>query len=370
MTPTNQSNSNSRKFFDLLRDGLTRLRPKNSLQNLEPEVANPDQFSVSNPFVCAYLETRSGRQLTEGSVDTYENHLSQYVAFLGNRGVQLLDAEYTDVIAFVEQCVDNENRQSTIEGKLTSVRELYAFIRLRTDAAKALTLDPIELDQIDISEYNTPPAIVREPLDREELRKLFDAMNSYRNRLLVIVAAETGLRNSDLRNLRVSDVDFEDHEIHVRDPKNAVPYDVPISRDLCKELQIWCGQYRSGYGRGVDQEYLFPSQHGAKLETNSALNNIVTSAAERAGIQKTIATSEVPPEQRDRYDGETEVREWNRVTVHTLRHTCFTLMKEAGIPLQYRQLVANHRDPQTTQQYSHGREEEFSSIREQFNVPR
>lgn len=370
MTSPRQSNKRSRTFLDLLRDGITHLKPRDSVQDLEPDVKAPNDFSVSNPFVCAYLETRSGRQLTEGSVDTYENNLCQYVAFLKTRDVHLLDAELTDVIAFVEQCVDDKNRQSTIEGKLTAVRELYAFIRLRTEAAKVLTLDPIELERIDLSEYNTPPEIEREPLSREELRKLFDAMNSYRNRLLVIVAAETGLRNSDLRNLRVNDVDFDAYEIHVRDPKNSVPYDVPISRDLGIELQIWCDQYRTGYGRGVHEEYLFPSQYGGKLETNSALNNIVTSAAERAGIQETIGTSKVPSGQRNQYDGTKEVREWQRVTVHTLRHTCFTLMKEAGVPLPYRQLVANHGDPRTTQQYSHGREQEFSSIRDQFNVPR
>ncbi|MEZ3162319.1 site-specific integrase [Halorubrum sp. RMP-47] len=370
MTPPLQSNSDSRTFFDLLRDGITRLTPRYSVRDFEPDVINPDQFSASNPFVCAYLETRSGRQLTEGSVETYEHNLKQYITFLEKRDIQLLDVELTDVIAFVEQCVDDGNRQSTIEGKLTAIRELYAFIRLRTDAAKALTLDPIELDRIDISEYNTPPDIEREPLSREELRKLFDAMDSYRNRLLAILAAETGLRNSDLRNIHVDDVDFDVREVHVRDPKNAVPYDVPISRDLCLELQVWCEQYRAGYGGSKNAQYLFPSQNGAKLETNSALNDIVTSAAERAGIQETIGKSRVSPEQRTQYNGKTEVREWNRVTVHTLRHTCLTLMKEAGVSLPYRQLVANHRNPQTTQQYSHGREQEFSSIRKQFNAPR
>jgi integrase/recombinase XerD len=368
MTPPPSSDPGT--VIEQLRNGITQLTSRTSLQDFEPDVAEPDRFSVSNPFACAYLETRRGRQLTEDSVDTYENHLSRYIAFLENREIHVLEADLNDVIAFVEQCVDRGNRQSTIEGKLTAVRELYVFIRLRTDAAEALAMDPIELERIDLSKYNTPPKINREPLSREELRKLFDAMNSYRNRLLAIVGAETGLRNSDLRNLRVRDVDFDKQEIHVHDPKNSAPYDVPISRDLSVELQIWCDQYRYGYGHGIDSEYVFPSQDGPKLETNSALNNVVTSAAERAGIQETIATSEVPQEQRDQYDGETKRREWHRVTVHTLRHTCFTLMEDAGVPLPYRQLVANHRDPRTTQQYSHGREQEFSSIRSQFEIPR
>lgn len=362
--------SSSDTITERLRSQLSRLAPGSSYKHIEPNVTNPEDFTVSDPFVCAYLEARSGRKLTETSVSTYENHLGQFVAFLESREVNILDAEFSDIIAYVENCVDIGNRQSTLNGKLTAIRELYVYIRLRTDAAEVLTIDPIEFDQIEISEYNTPPPIDREPLNRQELRKLFDAMNSYRNRLIVIVAAETGLRNSDLRNIRVTDVDFDACEIHVRDPKNAVPYDVPISRELRTELEIWCDQYRAGYGKGGNGEFLFPAHHGERLKTNSALNDIVTSAAERAGVQETIATSEVPPGQRDQYDGKIEERQWNRVTVHTLRHTCFTLMEEAGVPLPYRQLVANHRNPRTTQKYSHGRNQEFSSIRDRFDVPR
>jgi integrase/recombinase XerD len=367
MTPWS---SNSDTITDWFRTHISRLTQESYSQNIEPEVTDSDRFTVSDPFVCAYLEARSGRKLTEESASTYENHLSQYVSFLKARDVHILDVTLTDIIAYVENCVDLGNRQSTIEGKLTAVHELYVYIRLRTDAADVLTIDPIELDRIDLSEYNTPPPIEREPLDRQELRKLFDAMNSYRNRLIVIVAAETGLRNSDLRNIQVTDVDFEACEIYVRDPKNGAPYNVPISRELRTELQIWCDQYRAGYAAGTSGEYLFPAHNGEKLKTNSGLNTIVTSAAERAGLQRTIGTSEVPPGQREQYDGDIEVREWNRVTVHTLRHTCLTLMKEAGVPLPYRQLVANHRNPKTTQQYSHGRGQEFSSIRDRFDVPR
>jgi len=72
--------------------------------------------------------------------------------------------------------------------------------RLRIEYGEQLALDPIELDSITLDKYNTPAKIKREALTREEVRRLFDAIDSYRNRLLAIVAAETGLRNSDLSN--------------------------------------------------------------------------------------------------------------------------------------------------------------------------
>jgi len=66
------------------------------------------------------------------------------------------------------------------------------------------------------------------------------------------------------------------------------------------------------------------------------LNQIVKAAAEEAGLQETLAVSELTPAQQDALQTDQEQREWNQVAVHTLRHTCLTLMKEIGISLQYR----------------------------------
>lgn len=364
------SNQRDTSIFDRVRHGLSRVSPLSSYAALAPEVEDPGEFSISDPFACAYLETRAGRQLTDSSIKTYENHLEQYLSFLEDRQTTLLDAQLTDVIEFVEHCVDRGNRQSTIEGKVTAIRELYTFIRLRTKGSQVLSLDPIEFHNIDLSAYNTPPSIEREPLSRKEVRQLFDVMKSYRNRLMIVVAIETGLRNSDLRNLRVDDVDFEHCKIHVRDPKNGIPYEVPISRELRAELEVWRDRHLDGYVQPSNDKYLFPAQNGSKITSNSTLNNIVTSAASRAGIQSVIGTSTVTRDEPGESGKTTTTREWKRVTVHTLRHTCLALMNEDGVPLHYRQLVANHRDPKTTQHYSHSKEEEFETIRNRYDVPR
>ncbi|MFU1780569.1 tyrosine-type recombinase/integrase [Haloarcula japonica] len=335
----------------------------------EPYAEERDRFAVPNALACAYLDRRAGTQLTEPTVESYESQLREFTTFLQNRSLSVVEAEFTDILDYVEWCVNRGNRQSTIEGKLTTIKELYKFVRLRTEYGDELSIDPIELETLDLKRFNTPAEIEREALTREELRRLFDAMDSYRNRLMATVAAETGLRNSDLRNLRLTDVDLDGPSLHVRDPKNAVPYDVPFSHDLAFELELWCNQYRAAYGGAQHGEFVFPGQSNARIETNEGLNQIVKTAAEKAGIQETLAVSELTPAQQAVLQTNREQREWHRVTVHTLRHTCLTLMKEADISLQYRQLVANH-DPSTTQRYSHGQEEEFATIREQYDPPR
>jgi integrase len=59
---------------------------------------------------------------------------------------------------------------------------------------------------VDFDEYNTIAPIEREALSREEIRRLFDEIESHLDRLILVEAIETGSRNSDIRCLRVKDV--------------------------------------------------------------------------------------------------------------------------------------------------------------------
>ena len=326
-------------------------------------------YNVSNKYAREYLRRNEGVKLKPSTVDTYDSHLTQYTTFLHDREKTVLVAEFTDVLCFLEQCVRNNNRQSTLNGKLTTVSELYRYIRLRTDAGDDLQLDPLKFREIDLNEYNTPEKIEREALSREEIRLLFDAFNSYRNRLMAIVGVETGIRNSDIRDLRLQDIGED--TIHVHDPKNSKPYDVPISDQLAFELDWWIRNQRKGYAASQDSEFVFPSQQGEKLERNGSLNRIVREAAERAGIQEIIGRTRLSESRQASLNTEKDFLEWHRVTVHTLRHSFVTLLEEAGVGLPYRQLVANHADPETTKGYSKsGDEVVFNSVRNKYDVPR
>jgi integrase/recombinase XerD len=334
------------------------------------EPSSAESESLETPFVDDYLSRNEGIVLASSTVRTYRHSLQQYVRFLEGEGTNVLDADRDDVVSFIESCVRRGNRESTLAGKLMVIGQLYRHVKLRTDAGDDLRLDPLELETIDLSRYKTPPAIEREALSREEVRRLFDAMDSYRNRLLAITATETGLRNSDLRKLLIRDVDFEELVIHARNPKNARPYDVPISKDLGFELEWWLDEQRAAFTTAPRSSYLFPGQHSERLGTNGSLNRIIKEAAERAGIQAIIGVSTVGEETEKGANEVISERQWHRVTPHTLRHTYLTLLKDARVPLSYRQLVANHANPATTRGYTHGEDDVFETIRERFDPPR
>lgn len=326
-----------------------------------------EQYRVPSRYACEYLARNDGLTLKESTVETYDSILTEFVSFLHQRDITILSAKFDDVQSYIETCVRRGNRQSTISGKLSVVGELYRYLRLETDVADKLELDPIRLRKIDLSQYNTPEKVEREALSREEIRRLFDAFDSYRNRLMAVVGVETGMRNSDIRNLQIDDI--REKTIYVRDPKNSKPYEVPISDDLKFELKSWLDNHRTGYSSAEDSKFVFPSQQGKKLRTNASLNEIIKEAAEQAGLQETIGTVQIAERQRKALNTEKRVRELHRVTVHTLRHSYITLLSEAGVELRIRQLVANHSNPRTTLGYDHS-SNESEPIRGQYDPPR
>jgi integrase/recombinase XerD len=329
---------------------------------------NHSEYRVPNELAQSYLSRYEGLTLAASTADTYDSHLTEFVRFLQDNEQTVLSAEVEDIIEYVESCVRRGNRQSTISGKLSTIQELYRYIRLRTESGSDLELDPIELREINIEQYNTPEKIEREALSRKEIKQLFDAFQSYRNRLMAIVGVETGLRNSDIRNLRIEDLDKD--TIHVSNPKGSKPYDVPISDELRFELNHWLQQHRRGFAASAESEFVFPSQHGEKLKTNGSLNTIVKNAAERAGIQETIGTVRIPESQREVIGADTSHRRMHRVTVHTLRHSFITLLSNSEVELEYRRLAANHESVDTTLEYDHSEKDVFEPLRDRFDPPR
>lgn len=320
---------------------------------------------VPNELAREYLARYAGVTHVKTTTKSYDTNLTDFVGWLSENGLDVLSAEWEDIVRYVEDQVRRGYRKSTIESKTAAIAGLYRFVRLRTDAADDLSLDPLMFRTLDMSQYNTPPPIERIALSREEIRLLFDSFNSYRNRLMTVVCVETGIRNSDVRELRMKDVN-SDH-IHVHDPKNSRPYDVPISDDLAFELEYWLEHIRNGYAAAESSEYVFPSQCGEKLESNGSFSRIIRQAAERAEIQKVIGESEI--KETDLTTTQSFL-EWYRVTPHTLRHSFITLLKDSGVSLSYRMLVANHRDASTNLGYTHNGNDVIDVLRDRFDPPR
>lgn len=318
---------------------------------------DPDKFDIGCELAREYLAYRrttsvTAKTLAENSVSTYESILREYCNFVAHFDHTVVDAPDSAINEYIKFSINLGRAASTVIGRVSILRGFYSYLNkgVRSDVDPTIsvaTFDQIEREAI---KEATKETMTRDSLDYDEVENLFDNFNSDRDRLMCLVSVETGFRNSDICGILREDIDFDKQELTARAPKYGDPYTVPISDELALELAIYWHHKRESYNPSADNNYVFPSSKGGKI-SKSRFCDIVREAAKEAGIQYELGTTSYESQflKQEKVD-----RTWHAVTPHTLRHTFITLLEEEGVKLEYRQLLANHESPKTTQRYSHG----------------
>lgn len=168
-------------------------------------------------------------------------------------------------------------------------------------------------------------------LTKEEVKKLISSIVSKKSRLMISFMYACGFRVSELVNLKVKDLNFEEKIGNVRQGKGKKDrvFNIPefILEDLKNQVELQ---------KKINQEYLFTGPND-KLSSRN-LQKMVQKAAIRAGIKK-----DVHP--------------------HTLRHSFATHLLENGTDIRKIQELLGHSDLSTTQIYTHISREELKKIK-------
>jgi len=150
-----------------------------------------------------------------------------------------------------------------------------------------------------------------------EIRRLLDSTSNIKHRLIIKLLYGCGLRVSEVVNLEVKDINFEENLIKINLAKGKKDRFVKIPESMKEELMNYCELCNS--------KVLFPSNRGGKL-TKDTIQKIVQNSAKKAGIKK-------------------------RVYPHLLRHSFATHLLEQGTDLRIIQKLLGHSDIKTTQIY-------------------
>ena len=141
-----------------------------------------------------------------------------------------------------------------------------------------------------------------------------------------------GLRNSEVCELDLGDLDFAHGVIHVRDAKTeAGVRQVNMTPWLHDELLA----YRAARADAQPDEPAFPTRSGARRDRRNINRRVIAPAVRAANALR--AERRQPPLP-------------GSITAHTFRRTFITLMLEAGAPVPYVQAQVGHEDPTTTLQ--------------------
>ena len=157
-------------------------------------------------------------------------------------------------------------------------------------------------------------------LTTDEVKKLIRSVENIKHRCIIKLLYGSGLRLSELLNLKVTDIDSKSMIIHIKNSKGNKDRVVMLSKDLLEELRIYFIKHKPAV-------YLFEGQTGGMYSAKS-VQMIVKNAASKAGIKK-------------------------QVTPHTLRHSFATHLLETGTDIRYIQQLMGHNSIKTTEKYTH-----------------
>jgi site-specific recombinase XerD len=154
-------------------------------------------------------------------------------------------------------------------------------------------------------------------LSRTDINKMIMATKNINHRLIIQMAYATGMRASELINLKWEDIDFHRNIIHIKRSKGKKDRVVMLSPKIKKRLKLLC-QEKEGY--------VFVSNRKKKYALRT-IQKIVDNAKKKANIKKNISP-------------------------HTLRHSFATHLLEKGIDIKHIRDLLGHSDISTTLIYT------------------
>ncbi len=223
----------------------------------------------------------------------------------------------------------------SIAHHITVLRSLYGFLT-RESIIQVNPCDKLIMPKL---EQNLP-----EYLTSEEIKTLLaidlKKPKDYRNKAMLELLIATGLRISELTNLRVSDIDFSECYLRVLG-KGRKERIVPIDDEALYYTKLYLEYYRNSLLKKNDSEYLFISSYGKKI-TRQAFFKFLKEECSKKGIKK-----EVSP--------------------HTLRHSFATILLKNGANIRIIQELLGHEDLKTTQIYTHLIDEKLKKDYEEYH---
>lgn len=200
-------------------------------------------------------------------------------------------------------------------------------------AAASLKFFYTEILKKEFSDVKIPKKDKKLPsvLSKEEVKKLIEATDNVKSRLIISLLYSAGLRVSELVKLKISDVNFSENTGWVRSGKGSKDRIFALSEALGKELQDYLKE------RG--NEYVFSKE---KPLTTRNIQKIISLTRKRAGIDK-------------------------KVTPHTLRHSFATHLLEQGTDIRVIQSILGHASLNTTQVYTHVSTEQIRKVKNPFD---
>ena len=263
------------------------------------------------------------KSLSDNSVAAYEQDLQKLRSYCEAHGLDPVTLSFDDLQAFVYDTFGEAGTNTRTQSRILSgIHSFYRFLLYN----HYIDADPSELLQMPKTDKRIPVVLSVEEIDAMIGAIDLSQPEGQRNRAIIEMLYGSGLRVSELVNLKLSNMYLQDDYMLI-EGKGSKQRLVPVSPEAKKQFGFWMQDRCHLTIEPGQEDFAFLNRHGHQL-TRAMIFTILRRLCEKAGIRKTISP-------------------------HTLRHSFATHLLQNGADLRIIQQLLGHEDITTTEIYTH-----------------
>lgn len=278
---------------------------------------------IKQPIIKEYdTYLRLERSLSDNTRSAYLEDLAKLLGYLEGTNIDIQEVQREQLEDFLIDLSDVGITPRSRARIISGIKSFYQFL-LMTDKRED---DPTQLLEMPQIGKHLPEVLSIEEIDSLESKIDLSQPQGHRNKAIIEVLYSCGLRVSEMLNLKISDIFFDEQFITVVGKGNKQRL-VPISQSAIKYINFWLEDRDKLNIKKGCEDFVFLNHRGGQL-SRIMVFNIIKDLAAKAEINKTISP-------------------------HTLRHSFATHLLEGGANLRDIQEMLGHKSILTTEIYTH-----------------
>lgn len=278
-----------------------------------------------------YLENERG--YSSHTIKNYELDIMDFINYCNNNKLVTNKIKYFDVKEYLVKLYDKKYKGTTISRKISSLRAFYAFL-----------YDNGLVDKNIFKHISTPKKekLLPKYITNEDINAIFDVPDisspiGQRNRLILELLYGSGIRVSELCNIKVKDIDLNNKTIRILGKGSKTR--IVLYGETCAEiLELYLSEGRETLLNKKNNEYLIIGAYKKdKPLTTRSVQLLMNDIIEKASINK-------------------------KITPHVLRHTFATHLLNEGCDILIVKELLGHSSLDTTGIYTHVSNERLRKV--------
>ena len=272
---------------------------------------------INNKDLTEYINyLRVNRNYSDYTLLNYENDIKEFFLFLNSEGLDYLDITYQDLRGLLEDYKNKKYKSTSIRRKISSLKGFYKYL-VRNNK---ININPFIYVTLPKKEKKLPKFLNTNEMDELFISVDFDDFLSIRNRLIIELLYATGIRVSELVNIKLNDITDDSIKILGKGDKERIVF----FNDVCKK---YLDKYLIKRNEISKCDYLIINHNGKNITTRM-IRIIINDLIKQTSIMK-------------------------HVSPHVIRHTFATHLLNNGCDLLTVQELLGHSSISTTGIYTH-----------------